>query len=350
MAGRLGLCVRHSQTLLTKIHHVQATSRKIIQYPSLPAQLLTRTLCNVNKTEDVKAKCVRLEERSLVRVAGSDTVPFLQGLITNDMESLNIENRTLYTMILNVQGRVLYDILLYNLQTSPAAPPSLLLECDQSVVPALIKLLKMYKIRKKVDISSVGDEYSVWALLPGTSDPPVFVSDTGMSVTDPRIPDLGNRVVLKCGTNLVFDCTEGTSEDYHTLRYKLGVGEGVNDLPPGNCTPLESNLAFLNGVSFDKGCYIGQELTARTHHTGVIRKRLMPVTLDRPSSLEAGSTLTNEKGKNVGKFRHAQGVHGIALVRLAHSQEKLYCKQDSGEEVGLTAETPQWWPQDPQQA
>ncbi|XP_078583504.1 iron-sulfur cluster assembly factor IBA57, mitochondrial-like isoform X2 [Branchiostoma floridae x Branchiostoma japonicum] len=349
MAGRLGLCVRHFQMFLTKMHHLQSSSRNIRPHLNCPTKLLARTFCSNTATEDVKAKCVRLEERSLVRVAGSDTIPFLQGLVTNDVTSLNEENRALYTMILNVQGRVLYDILMYNLQSNPDSLPSLLLECDHSVVPALIKLLKMYKIRKKVDICSVADEYTVWALLPGTSDPPVFVSNTGLSVTDPRLPDLGNRVVLKSGTNL-FDCVEGTSEDYHTHRYQLGVGEGVNDLPTGNCTPLESNLAFLNGVSFDKGCYVGQELTARTHHTGVIRKRLMPVTLDRPVSLEAGSTLTNEKGKNVGKFRHAQGAHGIALVRLAHSQEKLYCKQDSGEEVGLKAETPKWWPQDPQQA
>ncbi|XP_035663274.1 putative transferase CAF17 homolog, mitochondrial [Branchiostoma floridae] len=350
MAGRLGLCVRYSQMFLTKIHHLQTSSRNIRPSPTCQTKLLTRTFCSNTTAEDVKAKCVRLEERSLVRVAGSDTIPFLQGLVTNDVTSLNTENRALYTMILNVQGRVLYDILMYNLQSNPDSPPSLLLECDHTAVPSLIKLLKMYKIRKKVDICSVADEYTVWALLPGTSDPPVFVSDTGLSVIDPRLPDLGNRVVLKSGTNLVFDCVEGTSEDYHTHRYQLGVGEGVNDLPTGNCTPLECNLAFLNGVSFDKGCYVGQELTARTHHTGVIRKRLMPVTLDRPASLEAGSTLTNEKGKNVGKFRHAQGVHGIALVRLAHSQEKLYCKQDSGEEVGLKAETPKWWPQDPQQA
>lgn len=130
------------------------------------------------------------------------------------------------------------------------------------------------------------------------------------------------------------------------FTFFLGVPEGVKDLPPGVALPLESNLAYMNGISFTKGCYIGQELTARTHHMGVIRKRLLPVHFSAPlpkDSIPEGAEISTESGKSAGKFRAGGGELGIALLRLANVNEPL-CLNLAGDKVKLTASIPEWWP------
>lgn len=127
----------------------------------------------------------------------------------------------------------------------------------------------------------------------------------------------------------------------------LGLPEGVRDLPPGVALPLESNLVFMQGISFSKGCYIGQELTARTHHTGVIRKRLMPVRSSAPvEHLEDGASLHTESGKSAGKHRAGVGEFGLSLIRIAHANEVLTVKSSDDSTVTLQASLPHWWPKD----
>lgn len=119
----------------------------------------------------------------------------------------------------------------------------------------------------------------------------------------------------------------------------------MKDLPPGDALPLESNLVYMQGISFSKGCYIGQELTARTHHTGVIRKRLMPVTMSAPAeTLARGAALETEGGKPAGKHRAGINKLGLSLIRLAHAKEPLKLKSSDGETVTLQATIPDWWP------
>lgn len=137
----------------------------------------------------------------------------------------------------------------------------------------------------------------------------------------------------------------------HTLCNKscnlisTGLPEGVKDLPPGEALPLESNLVYLQGISFSKGCYIGQELTARTHHTGVIRKRLMPVTMSAPAeNLDQGAALETEGGRPAGKYRAGIDKLGLSLVRLAHAKESLKLKSSDDTTVTLQATVPDWWP------
>jgi len=103
----------------------------------------------------------------------------------------------------------------------------------------------------------------------------------------------------------------------------------------------------MRGISFSKGCYIGQELTARTHHTGVVRKRLMPVRLSAPvGDLEDGAALQTQSGKPAGKHRSGVGELGLGLVRLAHAKETLTFKSSGDAAVSLEASVPDWWPKD----
>ncbi|NXH14262.1 CAF17 transferase, partial [Bucco capensis] len=313
------------------------------------------------------AACFPLS-RALLEVRGAEAAIFLQGLLTNDVTRLVAEGapppsgsgagaslpRALYAHALNVQGRCLYDVILYRLRESPAEEPHILLECDSSVLEAIEKHLKLYKIRRKVSISPCLD-LSLWAVVPGeragdmTSSLAQCADQVLVLTPDPRTEVMGWRLITKKGANLseiIPGSHIGNIQDYDRHRYKQGIPEGVKDLPPGVALPLESNLAYLNGVSFSKGCYIGQELTARSQHTGVIRKRLLPVRLAPPlahHSIAQGAEIRTAAGKPAGKFRAGQGEFGIALLRLANINEPL-CLNIAGDQVKLTASIPEWWP------
>ncbi|NXB61462.1 CAF17 transferase, partial [Struthidea cinerea] len=281
---------------------------------------------------------------------------FLQGLLTNDVTPLVAAGGAppaLYAHALNVQGRCLYDVILYRLHGSTAEEPHILLECDSSVLDSIQKHLKLYKIRRKVTITPCPD-LSLWAVIPGeqpgdASSLPKSADQALLVTPDPRAEVMGWRLIVKKGANLseiIPGSQVGDVQDYHRHRYKQGIPEGVKDLPPGVALPLESNLAFMNGISFTKGCYIGQELTARTHHMGVIRKRLLPVRFPAPlpsPGIPEGAEILTESGKPAGKFRAGGGELGIALLRLAHVNEPL-CVNLGGDRVKLSVTTPEWWP------
>ncbi|NWW02376.1 CAF17 transferase, partial [Oreocharis arfaki] len=294
--------------------------------------------------------------RALLGVRGAEAAVFLQGLLTNDVTQLVAAADAppaLYAHALNVQGRCLYDVILYRLHGSTAEEPHILLECDSSVLDSLQKHLKLYKIRRKVTITPCPD-LSLWAVIPGeqpgdASALPKSADQALLLTPDPRAEVMGWRLIAKKGANLseiIPGSQIGDVQEYHRHRYKQGIPEGVKDLPPGVALPLESNLAFMNGISFTKGCYIGQELTARTHHMGVIRKRLLPVRFPAPlpsAGIPEGSEILTESGKPAGKFRAGGGELGIALLRLAHVNEPL-CIKLGGDRVKLSATTPEWWP------
>ncbi|KAL2097336.1 hypothetical protein ACEWY4_006543 [Coilia grayii] len=298
--------------------------------------------------------CYSLPHRAVVKIHGRDRNSFLQGIITNDMELLDDE-RCMYAHMLNVQGRTLYDIILYSL-TEKSTEPSLLLECDSTVKDAIMKHLKVYKIRRKVSITPC-PELAIWTLLAVCKDsPPGKPTITAnkediVMEKDPRTELMGWRLILNHQVNpkdTVASTEEGDPEEYHMHRYTIGLPEGVDDLPPGIALPLESNLVYMNGINFRKGCYIGQELTARTHHTGVVRKRLMPVCLSAPAGgLEKGAALQTNSGKPAGKYRAGKGELGLGLIRLAHAKEPLALKPSTdGSTVTLEANVPQWWPEE----
>ncbi|KAM9845346.1 putative transferase CAF17 homolog, mitochondrial [Aulostomus maculatus] len=301
--------------------------------------------------------CYPLPHRTLLKIRGEDTIPFLQGIITNDMNLLEEPGcRALYSHMLNVQGRTLYDIMLYSLIEADAVC-GVFLECDSTVKNSILRHLKVYKIRRKVDISP-SPELSVWAVLSqrGNSgqqvDKPQLCSPEKALVweADPRTQDMGWRLVMDSQvdpSDVVPSSEKGDTEEYHRHRYAIGLPEGVKDLPPGVALPLESNLVYMQGISFSKGCYIGQELTARTHHTGVIRKRLMPVRLSAPiQDLEEGAALQTQSGKPAGKHRAGVGELGLSLIRMAHAKEVLTLKPSDDTAVTLEVSVPNWWPKD----
>ncbi|KAM9693492.1 putative transferase CAF17, mitochondrial [Trichechus inunguis] len=307
--------------------------------------------------------CFPLGERAVLRVRGPDSAPFLSGLLTNELPLPGTGTGTTppaaragYAHFLNVQGRTLYDVILYRLpEEGVDAAMGFFLECDISAVDTLQKHLVFYRVRRKVEVEPC-PELGVWALLPSTSEAhrarPLQEKAEGATVltADPRTACMGWRLLTPRENSallLVPGSRHGDLRDYRRHRYRQGVPEGVRDLPPGVALPLESNLAFMNGVSFTKGCYMGQELTARTHHMGVIRKRLFPVRLHSalPSAgVAPGTPVLTESGKAAGKFRASEGDVGLALLQTEKIKGPLYLKTSESGPVVLTASVPDWWP------
>ncbi|XP_072432420.1 putative transferase CAF17 homolog, mitochondrial [Chiloscyllium punctatum] len=320
--------------------------------------LIGRCLRRVSTEAGGPYRCYGLSHRQLLRLQGRDTGPFLQGLITNDVEDVVSGRReAIYCHLLNLQGRTLFDVILYRLHKSQNEEPSILLECDATLLDAIQKHFKVYKIRRKVEISPC-PELSLWTVLSleqsakAGSALEVDAKKVVVCTRDPRTDAMGWRLVLSKVDDplaVVLGSHLGDIQDYHRYRYQIGIAEGVKDLPSGEAIPLESNLVYMNGISFTKGCYIGQELTARTHYTGVIRKRLMSIQLDNPlppGSVPEKAQIVTESGKSAGRLRNYTGDVGLAMVRLAFANEPLHLRTKGDAQVSLKASAPDWWPTD----
>ncbi|XP_063831416.1 putative transferase CAF17 homolog, mitochondrial [Ostrinia nubilalis] len=298
------------------------------------------------------ARLFPLKNRKLLKIQGNDAPVFLQGLITNDMRHFEEGSKSMYAMFLNNKGRVLYDTLIHKWEGAE----SFLIECDEEVLPMLQKHLKIFKLKRKVDIEDINQKLRLWALITKSDD----VIDTNINsesninvYKDPRLADLGFRVLsttdmdgAQIAGKLSKDiAVENTDTEYQYLRYKLGVSEGSTDLPPGTCFPLEVNCDYLHGVSFHKGCYIGQELTARVHHTGVVRKRIMPLKFSQKveNDLTKDSIVSSSSNpkSNLGKLRGFVHDYGIGLVRI---KEVLDAKTLNIGKYTAEVFKPSWWP------
>ncbi|XP_060536423.1 putative transferase CAF17 homolog, mitochondrial [Cylas formicarius] len=294
-----------------------------------------------------------LKDRALLRVDGADASHFLQGLITNDVSHLNGTPGSMFAMFLNLKGRVLCDSIIYKHEED-----KFLIECDVQGATTLHKHLKMYKVRRKVNLDHLGDRrlYALWNSEFGGLDMKESFPQSSSEVRihkgliifkDPRVASLGYRIIaedtedVKAELSNIIECTMADYSRYRALRYTLGVGEGPKELPPGNCFPLECNCDYLHGISFHKGCYLGQELTARIYHTGVIRKRLMPLVFTKTATILPEQNIIIHEGVNLGKLRGVEGNVGLGLMRVTQALDVGTVKVGNGEAV---IEKPKWWP------
>lgn len=319
---------------------------------------------NPTKSNDRPFHLQKLSGRSLIRVHGELATDFLQSLITNDIHHLTDTTRknatSLYTMFLNKNGRVLYDSIIHKPKQTEN---TYLVECDRHIDLELQKHMKIFRVRKKIDIDVLGREQSLWVafdpeasydegVLPVTkSDGSLFLSN------DPRVRQLGTRIIAPSELSILDALPEcklvsvAGDKEYTEHRYRLGIGEGVEELPIGKCFPLEANCDYLHGVSFHKGCYLGQEFTARTHHTGVVRKRLMPVRFEGEGRLTTKSSkhVETTHGIVLGKIRGLSGDSGLALLKFeaALKETSALVFGGAGDEgvIGRTMR-PTWWPQE----
>ncbi|OBZ76304.1 putative transferase CAF17, mitochondrial [Grifola frondosa] len=353
-----------------------------------------------------------IPNRAFLSVTGSHATEFLNGVIAAAVPQSKHDH--FFSAILHPQaslGRVLYDVFLYG-YTDPAGVDGYLIEYDASPseAPPFLPMLKRYVLRSKVKLRDLSNDYDVWAswgserekswetervwnhARSGAIEPvwnPEAEWPWGSTLgvlRDRRAVRMGHRLLVKKGDHPQEVSTHDVApaDAYLLHRILNGVPEGVIDIQPTHAFPMDSNLDIMGGLDFRKGCYVGQELTVRTYHTGIIRKRILPVLLHSqyekspfkpefsptapsniPAHLDIRAQLIRTQNddtprprpRGTGKLLSStQGV-GLALLRLEHvdAVEKGEAKfeVDVGDEktpLGLTHWWPNWWPMSAQES
>ena len=265
------------------------------------------------------ANLALLQDRGILAVSGADRRSFLQGLVSNDVEKL-AAGRAIYAALLTAQGKYLHDFIMVE------QGEAIWLDAEAARLADLKRRLSMYRLRAKIEIAEL-PEFMVAAIFGNGALPAVGLPDEpgsvrswqgGIALVDPRLAALGARIVLPRDDMRAALGAGGINEAdfaaYDRHRLALGIPDGSRDLVPEKSILLESGFDELNGVDWQKGCYVGQELTARTKYRGLIKKRLFPVRIDGPPP-EPGTMVTH-CGKDAGEMRSSRDEAGLALLRL----------------------------------
>jgi folate-binding protein YgfZ len=261
---------------------------------------------------------VHLADRGVVEVTGEDRVAFLQGLVSNDVAEAR-PGRAVWAAFLTPQGKWLADFFIF------ADGDRLLLDCEAAHAPMLAKTLGRYRLRSRVALRDASADFAVhvaWGETPLAA----------IMAPDPRLAEAGWRVLAAAPLS-----STATVEQWHAHRIALGLPDGSRDLESDKTVLLEAGFDELHGVSWSKGCYMGQELTARTKYRGLLKRRLVPVRIDGALP-EPGTAITRD-GIEVGAFRYGVGHMAMALLRLDAMEASLRCGDDEVMPV-----PPAWFP------
>ena len=262
----------------------------------------------------------RLPQRGVLRISGEDRETFLQGLVSNDVRRVAAD-RAEFGALLTPQGKYLHDFFI------AAVGDAWLLDCEGPRADDLFRRLRLYKLRSRVDLAVASADWTVATVFgPGAAAALALGNQAGAArplaggaaFVDPRLDKLGVRLILPAATAdaalAEIAATAADPNAYDDHRLALGVPDGSRDLHLEKSTLLEANYDALGAISWDKGCYMGQELTARTRYRGLLKRRLVPVTLDGP--LPEPGTPIRAGEREVGEIRSGRGTRAIALLRL----------------------------------
>jgi folate-binding protein YgfZ len=293
-----------------------------------------------------QGKFAILEERGILAVSGPDRRLFLQGLVSNDVEKLapaELPGRAVYAALLTAQGKYLHDFIMVE------TAETIWLDAEAARLGDLKRRLSMYRLRAKVEIverpelmvAAVFGEGALGALGLAGAPGKVRPLEGGIVLADPRLGELGARAIVprdRLRPALTgFGLREADFAIWDRHRLRLGIPDGSRDLVPDKSILLEAGFDELHGVDWQKGCYIGQELTARTKYRGLIKKRLFPVEIDGPAPLPG--TMVTLEGKDAGEVRSSRDGQGLALLRLDAVDEG---RRLMAGEATLTAVEPEW--------
>ena len=236
-----------------------------------------------------------LPSRGIIAVGGEDRHAFLQGLISNDI-FLCTQGHPIYAALLTPQGKFLHDMFILDHQGQ------FLIDCEAARAEDLIRRLTAYRLRSKVTIENRADSFDIWALWCADDESDASPAPDPLTYRDPRLPELGFRCLvakgIKPGSGQSIDFSA-----YDRHRIGLGVPDGSRDLIVGSSTLQEGNLDRLNAISWTKGCYVGQELTARIHYRGLVKRRLQPIIIP-----------ANDTTADAADLRSRCGDIGLALM------------------------------------
>jgi folate-binding protein YgfZ len=256
-----------------------------------------------------------LPDRSVLELTGADRVGFLNGLVSNDVAQA-APGRAVWAALLTPQGKYLADFFIL------AEAGRLLLDCAAGQAALVSARLLRYRLRADVAIEPVPlAVHAAWDSVPDTHG--------SIAAPDPLLPEAGWRILSAGPLAATAD-----AEDWDSHRLALGLPDGVQDLEPEKTVLLEAGFDELGGVSWTKGCYMGQELTARTRYRGLLKRRLLPV---HGASLPPHGTPITAGDRVVGDMRSSRGGVGLALLRLDALDQPLHA---GGQVIGVRI--PDW--------
>jgi folate-binding protein YgfZ len=218
-------------------------------------------------------KAALLPERGVVKVAGEDAGKFLNGLLTCDVTTVTPE-RAAYAALLTPQGKIMIDMIVAEAPAQDGG--GFFLDTPRALCLTLVDRLNFYKLRAKVIAEDLSEVLGVIAVWDGAGE-----TEYGLCYTDPRLPQLGMRCMLpphlarEAAADLGAELVD--AKEYEAHRIAHGVPRGGFDFYYNDAFPHEADMDQLNGIDFEKGCYVGQEVVSRVEHRGTARKRVVPV-------------------------------------------------------------------------
>jgi folate-binding protein YgfZ len=269
-------------------------------------------------TATKQLKLAVLDNRGVIRVGGADARALLQGVISNDIDKVSPAH-AIWSALLTPQGKYLHDFFVGQIGEN------LFLDCEKERREDLLKRLKRFKLRSDVSVDSA-DDLCV-AVLFSINAPDLFGEkaagaaepiDGGSVFIDPRLFQAGARIITPApglpSLAEKYSAAPGDALEYDALRISLGLPDGSRDIGVEKSVLLEAGFDELNGIDWHKGCYMGQEVTARTYHRGLVKRRLMPIRFDGPPAPAATPLLV--ENQEVGEITSVAGDRGLAMVRL----------------------------------
>lgn len=273
----------------------------------------------------------RLEDRGLITIAGEDRIAYLQGLVSNDVTRLS-EGKAIWAALLTPQGKFRHDFFMCSWADDriliDGEGDARMMDLGQTLRRYVLRADATLDIERTTAVFAVFGDGAIDAFgLPPEAGATGSVAG-GIAFVDPRLPAMGLRVVAPAEATLgALEALGATAVDrasYDRHRIALGLPDGSRDMMPDKAILLENGFDELGGADWKKGCYMGQELTARTKYRGLVKKRLMPVSFD--GDAPENGTIIKLDGREVGEMRSSCEGIGLALLRL----EALEKAQETG--------------------
>ncbi|KAI7233002.1 Aminomethyltransferase folate-binding domain-containing protein [Hortaea werneckii] len=330
----------------------------------------------------------KLTNRRLISLHGAEAPKFMQGIVTNNVRAESTAG--FYAAFLTAPGKVLNDVFVYptlgshwHKAVNGDEQPGYLVEVDADTAEMLLKQIKKHKLRSKFKLRMLEDgEVDVWSKWSEeerwTAHTQGVLENGLLGLVDGRAPGMGQRILLPPSSQQAppaeLDADEASLDAYTVRRYLRGVPEGQKEIPRDDSLPMNTNIDIMGGIDFKKGCYIGQELTIRTHHTGVVRRRILPVQLYPhgeqppealayhpdavPESAEDGTDIRRDdkRKRATGKLITSVGNVGLGMCRLEQMsdltisgegssfspEDRFLIQGADGQELGVKAFVPDW--------
>lgn len=273
-----------------------------------------------------------LDDRGVVRVAGEEAGDLLQNLLTCDIDA-TAPQWAGYGALLSPQGKILFDFIVHRISDG-----TFLFDIAAYKADAFVKRLGFYRLRAKVEIENVTERYAVLVGWGEDSSPP----DAATTAPDPRLSALGWRAVIERLSLGDIDTKLISSEAYHAHRIALAIPEGGKDFLFDDAFPHEADMDQLNGVAFQKGCYIGQEVVSRMQHRGTARTRVISASFNGEIVPESGTEIT-ANGKPIGRVGSTTHGNLLATIRIDKAQDAIVESQTIlAGDCQLTLHKPEW--------